>query len=117
MGWIVYSIFIVDISSVRSILFQPEEYKFRSIMNVHSFGFCWFVVILLSCFIDVITSNDRRLVVISLDAFKPLYLQQRLVPSMEKFYQNGVLATRMNNSFPTKTFVNHFSIATGEFQD
>lgn len=35
---------------------------------------------------------------------------------MERFYRNGVLATRMNNSFPTKTFVNHFSIATGYFQ-
>lgn len=85
-------------------------------MNVQSISFCWILFVQLGCFIPSVISNDRKLLIISLDAFKPLYLQQRLVPSMERFYRNGVLATRMNNSFPTKTFVNHFSIATGYFQ-
>lgn len=56
---------------------------------------------------------SRKLIVISFDAFKPIYLEQQITPFMKYFYENGVRATSMNSTFPTKTFVNHFSIATG----
>lgn len=73
----------------------------------------WIFIILLSHFGNGIVSSDRKFIVISFDAFKPEYLEKNITPFLENFYQNGILALNMNNVFPTKTFVNHHSIATG----
>lgn len=54
-----------------------------------------------------------KLLVISFDAFKPEYFDLGIAPSFRQFYEEGVRATDMMPVFPTKTFVNHFSIATG----
>lgn len=53
------------------------------------------------------------LVVVSFDAFRPDYLDRGLTPHLNEFRQSGVRAEYMRNVFPTKTFPNHFSIATG----
>lgn len=55
-----------------------------------------------------------KLLVLSLDAFRPEYFNRDVTPFMEQFREHGSYAPFMRNVFPTKTFVNHFSIATGE---
>lgn len=59
-------------------------------------------------------SNKRILFVVSLDGFRPEYLRRNITVFLEQFYRNGIIG-KMTNVFPTKTFVNHFSIATGAF--
>lgn len=56
--------------------------------------------------------KERILIVVSLDGFKTEYLRRNITRNMEQFYRTGVIG-KMSNVFPTKTFVNHFSIATG----
>lgn len=77
-------------------------------------GFYWMFIVL--CGRDIVEGvlPSRKLIVISFDAFKPIYLEKNITPNIEIFYKDGVIATHMNNTFPTKTFVNHISIATGE---
>lgn len=75
--------------------------------------FCSLFTIWCVCFVSSVDSSNRKLIVVSFDAFKPVYFEQKITPFLQQFYTNGIRATRMNNSFPTKTFVNHFSIATG----
>lgn len=40
-------------------------------------------------------------------------IQPETMPFITEFYRNGVYCPRMQPVFPTKTLVNHFSIATG----
>lgn len=58
-------------------------------------------------------ADDQVLLVLSLDAFKPEYLDYGLTENMELFRQMGSYSPFMIPRFPTKTFVNHFSLATG----
>ncbi|XP_077495342.1 ectonucleotide pyrophosphatase/phosphodiesterase family member 3-like isoform X2 [Amblyomma americanum] len=57
--------------------------------------------------------SDPPLVLISLDGFRADYLSRGLNPSLERLAQCGVKAPFMRPVFPTKTFPNHFTIATG----
>ena len=52
------------------------------------------------------------LIVISLDGFRASYLQRNLTATLRRIAQCGVSAPYMRASYPTKTFVNHYSIAT-----
>lgn len=56
--------------------------------------------------------NDRALLIISYDGFHPDYLNRNVTPNLNKFRDEGTSAQFMFNVFPTKTFVNHFTIAT-----
>lgn len=58
-------------------------------------------------------SDDPILIVVSFDAFKRSYLNENLTHFLTEFGRKGVRAANMGNCFPTKTFPNHFSIATG----
>lgn len=58
------------------------------------------------------TNDEPALLVVSFDAFRPDYLQRNVTPNLNKFREEGVSADYMMNVFPTKTFVNHFTIAT-----
>lgn len=74
--------------------------------------FCLLFAVFCGNIVDGLIPN-RKLIVVSFDAFKPEYLEMGLTPFMDIFYKSGIRATQMNSSFPTKTFVNHFCIATG----
>lgn len=64
-------------------------------------------------FVDATTLNtEPALLVISFDGFKPDYLHRNVTPNLNQFRKDGVSAGFMLPVFPTKTFVNHFSIAT-----
>lgn len=53
------------------------------------------------------------LLVISYDAFRPEYFNRSVTPYMNELRTNGSTTDYLKNEFPTKTFVNHHSIATG----
>lgn len=58
-------------------------------------------------------SNQDYLVVLSLDGFRWDYADSVHTPNLDKIAQMGVKAKSMQASFPTKTFPNHYAIATG----
>ena len=59
------------------------------------------------------TTETPPLVVVSLDGFRPDYLDSGLVPNLYKLAEGGVRADYLMSQFPTKTFPNHFTLATG----
>ena len=54
---------------------------------------------------------------VSLDAFRWDYSKIYHTPNLNKMATEGVKADRMFSSFPTVTFPNHYSIATGLYPD
>jgi len=54
---------------------------------------------------------------VSLDAFRWDYNKIYSTPNLNKLAHDGVKADRMFSSFPTVTFPNHYSIATGLYPD
>lgn len=53
------------------------------------------------------------LILISIDGFRWDYLQKYPAPTLQKLATAGVHARRLTPSFPTKTFPNHYTLATG----
>lgn len=62
------------------------------------------------------TNVEPALLVVSFDAFRPDYLHRNVTPNLNRIRKDGVSAEFMMNVFPTKTFVNHFTIATVSIQ-
>jgi predicted AlkP superfamily pyrophosphatase or phosphodiesterase len=56
-------------------------------------------------------------VLVSLDAFRWDYNKLYNTPNLNQLAKDGVNAERMIASFPTNTFPNHYSIATGLYPD
>ena len=56
-------------------------------------------------------------ILISLDAFRYDYLDKYSPPALNSLAKNGVRAKWMIPSFPTKTFPNHYTIATGLYSE
>ena len=54
---------------------------------------------------------------VSLDGFRWDYSNIYKTPNLDKLAHDGVKADRMYSSFPTVTFPNHYSIATGLYPD
>lgn len=57
------------------------------------------------------------LILISLDGFRWDYLDRFEAPNLKNFVNNGVKAVSLIPSFPSKTFPNHYTIATGMYPD
>ncbi|XMO85293.1 ectonucleotide pyrophosphatase/phosphodiesterase [Algibacter sp. AS12] len=57
------------------------------------------------------------LILISLDGFRWDYVEKYNPPNLSSFIKNGVKAQSLIPSFPTKTFPNHYTIATGLYPD
>ncbi len=58
-------------------------------------------------------SSQVPVILISLDGFRPEYLERGLTPTLERLARTGVEATGMRPSYPSLTFPNHYSIVTG----
>lgn len=81
-----------------------------ALFSIVSITLCQFQVLALQ--------SDRKLIVISMDGLMPAEVQPDAMPFISKVYKNGgVFCPRLQPVFPTKTFVNHFSIATGMNSD
>ena len=61
--------------------------------------------------------QDAYVLLISFDGFRADYLVRYNTPNFDKFIKNGVGAVGMKPSFVTKTFPNHYSIATGMYAE
>ncbi len=56
-------------------------------------------------------------ILISIDGFRYDYIDKFAPPTLNRLAKNGVRAKWMIPSFPTKTFPNHYSIATGLYPE
>lgn len=64
-------------------------------------------------------SEEKRepvTVLVSLDGFRPDYLQRGVTPNLNALVKGGAFAS-MRPSFPSKTFPNHYTIVTGKRPD
>lgn len=57
------------------------------------------------------------LIVLSLDGFRWDYTQNAHTPTLDSLKKVGVMAESLKPSYPTKTFPNHYSMATGLYPD
>ncbi len=62
-------------------------------------------------------SIDSYVVVVSFDGFRWDYPDLYLTPNFDRMAQEGVKAEYLISSFPTKTFPNHYTLATGLYPD
>ncbi len=76
------------------------------------------ILVLLHGFIKDTRKPFRNYVIlVSFDAFRWDYSKLYRTPNLDKMATEGVKADRLIPSFPTKTFPNHYSIATGLYPD
>jgi predicted AlkP superfamily pyrophosphatase or phosphodiesterase len=66
---------------------------------------------------DTRKQYKNYVLLVSLDAFRWDYSKIYHTPNLDKMAKEGVNAERMYSSFPTVTFPNHYSIATGLYPD
>jgi len=64
-----------------------------------------------------ISQNKPYLILISLDGFRWDYVERFKPPHLSDFIKNGVNAEALIPSFPSKSFPNHYTIATGMYPD
>ena len=62
------------------------------------------------------SQNDQYVIILSLDGFRYDYTDKAATPNFDKIESMGV-KSRIKSSFPTKTFPNHYTIATGLYPD
>ena len=74
-----------------------------------------FLTVLLTFLLASEQKNDQYVLLISFDGFRADYLDWYNTPNFDRFSKNGVRASGMKPSFVTKTFPNHYSIATGMY--
>lgn len=60
-------------------------------------------------------AEQQYLILVSLDGFRWDYVERFQPPNLMKFIAGGVRAESMRSCFPSKTFTNHYSIATGMY--
>lgn len=86
-------------------------------LNLNYYTYYIFISWVLSGLIKQISlqqlNDASSLLLISYDAFQKGYLSRNVTPYLNKLRDEGVSVDYMRNVFPTKTFVNHHSIATG----
>lgn len=56
-------------------------------------------------------------ILVSIDGFRPDYLKRNDTPTLNELAADGVRAQSMKPAFPTLTFPNHYTLATGLYPD
>jgi len=62
-------------------------------------------------------NSEQSIVILSLDGFRWDYNQKTQTPALDLIAKDGMKATSLIPSFPSKTFPNHYTIATGLYPD
>ncbi|MCG8326724.1 MAG: ectonucleotide pyrophosphatase/phosphodiesterase [Chitinophagales bacterium] len=62
-------------------------------------------------------SEDQYVILISCDGYRYDYTERFQPPNITRFIEEGVEAASMIPSFPSKTFPNHYTIATGLYPE
>lgn len=70
-----------------------------------------------SCKLADKTENENYVVVLSMDGFRWDYTDMTDTPVLDSIARIGVRATSFKPAFPSKTFPNHYSLATGLYPD
>ncbi len=95
----------------------------------NTYLFLLLVVLFLSCksssnlSAPALTQNSEAslqepyVIMVSLDGFRWDYVEKYKPPYLTEFIRNGVKAESLIPSFPSKTFPNHYTIATGMYPD
>ncbi len=73
--------------------------------------FCIFILSL------VFPRSDKYTLVVSFDGFRHDYINRVPTPNFDKFINGGVIASSLSPVFPSLTFPNHYSLATGYHAD
>ena len=86
-------------------------------MNKH-----WLILGLLLFVLSACNKQEERddrpyLVILSLDGFRWDYPQMANTPTLDSLKKAGVIAESLKPSYPTKTFPNHYTMATGLYPD
>jgi predicted AlkP superfamily pyrophosphatase or phosphodiesterase len=76
-----------------------------------------FIVITFSCKGTEKTAEKNYVVVLSMDGFRWDYTDMTDTPVLDSIAKIGVKATSFKPAFPSKTFPNHYSLATGLYPD
>ena len=71
----------------------------------------------ISCRQEEVKQIEEYVVMVSLDGFRWDYPELYATTELHEIEQNGVRAERLIPSFPTKTFPNHYTLATGLYPD
>jgi len=67
---------------------------------------------------SLLTAQPKPYVLlISFDGFRWDYSNRGITPNLQKMKDNGVWASSLQPTYPSKTFPNHYSIITGEYND
>lgn len=84
-----------------------------------TFSFLFLIFLLTSVNFSQKPIKDLKptVILISLDGFRWDYLEKFKPPTLNKLAREGVRAKWMIPSFPTKTFPNHYTIATGLYPE
>lgn len=75
-----------------------------------------FLVFLLSCSGSK-TEKDTYLVILSMDGFRWDYPNMTATPNLDSIARVGVKVEAIRSVFPSKTFPNHYTMATGLYPD
>ena len=90
-------------------------------MNPYKLWLLFIGVLLVSCGSPakeaVDSGKSNKLLLISFDGFMNEYIERNETPNFDKLIANGVKAEYMIPVFPTKTFPNHDTIATGLYAE
>ncbi|KAK7482281.1 hypothetical protein BaRGS_00026524, partial [Batillaria attramentaria] len=62
-------------------------------------------------------SQYRPVLLVSLDGFRADYLSYNVTPNIQRLISEGVHATRLLSAYPSLTFPNHYTIATGLYPE
>ncbi|KAF0130358.1 MAG: alkaline phosphatase D [Bacteroidetes bacterium] len=89
----------------------------QSFQKFSSFTSLILVLVVLSSCVKKSKVEDPIVVILSLDGFRWDYPTRTATPNLDWMAENGVKAERMIPSFPTTTFANHYTLATGLYPD
>jgi predicted AlkP superfamily pyrophosphatase or phosphodiesterase len=94
-----------------------SRYSFITYLRIAAFSLV--LLVYKPCVSQEITStqNDTYVVMLSLDGFRWDYSSLYNTPNLNRIAQEGVKADAMISCYPSKTFPNHYSMATGLYPD
>ena len=106
------------------IMKEKATSRFNALLKIliSSSNFTIWVFLILFILLPAFRKDNRKtdknyVLLVSLDAFRWDYSKIYNTPNLNKLAKDGVKAERMYSSFPTVTFPNHYSIATGLYPD
>ncbi|KAI8928001.1 alkaline-phosphatase-like protein [Entophlyctis helioformis] len=111
---------------------SPASAVLRSCLSRSAVGICAAVLLVAVLCVALLArpggwpSDDTRsllnelrhtVILVSLDGFRPDYLDRGLTPNLNRLARQGVRAVGMQPAFPSVTFPNHYTIVTGLYPE